>query len=190
MLMIGTQMVGVQMVDPELITHVHEMRLLMHILWKTHRLAHEQQLANYEGGMSHLQAGILRMLFHEENLTPSELSRRFHIDPSTLVPTINTLEEKQLITRGRDPNDRRRMPLTLTERGIEVVKNMPGIDENDPLLIAMRGIGEEKTHLLLKLMCETIHHLPGEQDTEMMQHFKSRLEALGAKEEYLICQQP
>ncbi len=178
------------MVDPVLVTHVHELRVLMHILWKTHTLAQEQQLASYEDGFSLLQVSILRMLFHERDLTPSELSRRFRVDPSTLVPAINTLEEKQLVVRGRDPNDRRRVPLSLTERGIYIVNNLPGIGEDDPLLIAMNGIGKEKARLLLELMCETIHHLPVEPDSEMMQHVKIRLEALGVKEEDLICQQP
>ena len=45
-----------------------------------------------------------------EPLTSSELSRKFQVDPSTLVPTVNGLEKRGLIYRTRDTNDRRRQP--------------------------------------------------------------------------------
>jgi DNA-binding MarR family transcriptional regulator len=133
--------------------------------------------------------GILRMLFHEGQLTSGELSRRFSLDPSTLVPAINTLEEKLLILRGADPNDRRRVPLALTEEGIRIVKNLPNIQEDDPLVIAMRAIGVEKSRHLLELLCEMVHNLPQEQNAELVHNIKIRLNALGVKEEDLICQQ-
>jgi DNA-binding MarR family transcriptional regulator len=186
---VGIQTFGVPMVDDTLMAYVLELRMMMHVLWKIHVMTQEQHLSRFEGGFSLLQVGILRMLFHEGQLTSGELSRRFSLDPSTLVPTINTLEEKLLILRGSDPNDRRRIPLELTEEGIRIVKNLPDIQEDDPLVIAMRAIGVEKSRNLLELLCEMVHSLPQAQSAELLHNIKIRLNALGVKEEDLICQQ-
>jgi ATP-binding cassette subfamily B multidrug efflux pump len=39
---------------------------------------------------------------------------------------------KGFAKRGRDPNDRRRVPLSLTKRGAELVADTPSVNDNDP----------------------------------------------------------
>ena len=62
----------------------------------------------------------LRLLQHTP-FTLRELSDRMLVTPSTLVPVIDKLESEGLLVRGKDPDDRRRTPLELTERAREAV---------------------------------------------------------------------
>src|SRR5690349_13332653 len=90
----------------------------------------EDRLRTMNIGISGLQFGILRTL-SGNNFTLSELSKKFMLDPSTLVPVVDALERKGYIVRGKDLNDRRRIPLSVTEEGIAILNNLPFSPEND-----------------------------------------------------------
>jgi DNA-binding MarR family transcriptional regulator len=127
------------------------------------RMAHRslEDYLNQRGyNLSMLQMGVLYSLHHESQ-TISELSRHFNLDPSTLVPTIDALERKQLLVRGRDPNDRRRVPLSLTEQGISVINEISIVHENDALLIALRHLGTDQSMQLLSLLRSLTQQMPG-----------------------------
>ncbi len=136
------------------------------LMWVLARMAHrslEDHLSQRGYALSMLQMGVLYSLHHESQ-TISELSRHFNLDPSTLVPTIDALERKQLLVRGRDPNDRRRVPLSLTEQGQAVINDISIVHENDTLLIALRHLGSEKTMQLLNLLRSLAQQMPGGKD--------------------------
>jgi DNA-binding MarR family transcriptional regulator len=63
------------------------------------------------------QFQVLGLLRGEGDLTQGELRRRMDIDPSILVTLLNPLEEVGLVSRERDPDDRRRHVVTLTAAG-------------------------------------------------------------------------
>jgi DNA-binding MarR family transcriptional regulator len=176
------------MLDTERIhTHSIELRLLMHVLWKATSQAIDQWLLEHNMDMTRLQLGVLRMLAHHGPNTISELSRNFSIDPSTLVPTVDAMERKGWLARERDPNDRRRIPLHLTEAGKEALHQVPIIHEDDPLTKAIQAVGEEHTTKVIQLLLDLIQHMPdGEQ---LIKDVETRLYAHGAKEHHLICRQ-
>ena len=76
----------------------------------------EQRLEARQAGVSGLQYAVLGRL-RRESVTLSDLSRRLSLAPATLVPVVDALELKGLVERGRDPLDRRRVPLYLTRGG-------------------------------------------------------------------------
>ncbi len=53
------------------------------------------------------------------------LSGRMHLDPSTVTGVVERLHRKGLVARDPDPEDRRRVVLTLTEAGRATVKKAP-----------------------------------------------------------------
>src|SRR6202045_2941693 len=63
------------------------------------------------------QFQLLGLLRDEGDLSQGELRRRMDIDPSILVTLLNPLEEVGLVSRERDPDDRRRHVVTLTPAG-------------------------------------------------------------------------
>ncbi|PJF23565.1 MAG: hypothetical protein CUN56_00280 [Phototrophicales bacterium] len=171
--------------DEKLKTHVFELRVLMSLAWKSAMQHLDQWLAQHEADITRVQLGVMRTIDQEGAHTLSDLSRKWGLDPSTLVPTVDALERKRYITKQRDPQDRRRVLISLTELGKQVVANVPLIPEDDPLFNALKSLGEQDTHQLLTLLCKLVHRMP--QGEQLIEDAQSRLFAHGAKETYLIC---
>jgi DNA-binding MarR family transcriptional regulator len=140
-----------------------EIHMLGAILTKRTIMAIESDQVLVEAGISMSQFGVLRALRRSDR-TISELSRILMVDPSTLVPVVDALEEKGLAVRGKDPHDRRRVPISLTRRGAEIATKQPmkgpfAAQEN-PLLRSVVAMGPERAQLLLTLLREMVSFLP------------------------------
>lgn len=155
-----------------------ELRMLMGMIAKVSKQAFEQHLTSLNIDLSGLQFGIMHTL-EEEPMTISELSRRFSLDPSTLVPTIDALERKGLVNRDRDPNDRRRIPITLTDAGHELLERLPLTSETDPLYVSLQNMGKDAADTLIKLMRELVTNLP--EGDELIQSVNTRFNVFCAK---------
>jgi DNA-binding MarR family transcriptional regulator len=140
-----------------------EIRMLVHVVAKTAMHAQERRLRLVDASLSGLQFGIMRALCHDEQ-TISELSQRFMLDPSTLVPAVDALERKGFVKRGIDPSDRRRVPLSLTERGAQFVADVPFVHADDPVVKSLEALGDEASQQLLTLLRELVLHLPEGED--------------------------
>jgi DNA-binding MarR family transcriptional regulator len=159
-----------------------ETRILTAIVAKTAMRALEQRLDLASAGLSHSQYGIMRALSCQEQ-TISELSHRFMLDPSTLVPAVDALERKGFAKRGRDPNDRRRVPLSLTEAGVRLVTDVPFVDDDDPLVQSLNAMSDEHRQQLLTLLRELVQHLPAGED--ILRRVSSRVQVqVNIEEEY------
>lgn len=60
---------------------------------------------------------VLTFAGGNEPLSQLELSRRLHLDPTIVVGLLDELEERGLVSRTRDPADRRRHRIELTGPG-------------------------------------------------------------------------
>lgn len=167
---ICTQKIGARMI--QLHIQAVELRMLMGLLHKHSHQALQQLFAERNIEISGLQFGILHVLAQEPQ-TISELSRKFLLDPSTLVPTIDALERKGYVARQRDPNDRRRVPVLLTESGREILESAHMMHDDDPLFQCLRALGPQKAEQLLTLMRDMVAHLPEGQD--MLESIVERL---------------
>jgi len=68
-------------------------------------------------GMTVAQAATLEALADSDGLRLGELGRRLGIAPSTLSRNLDRLEDRGLVVRGPDPNDRRALRASLTLAG-------------------------------------------------------------------------
>ena len=140
-----------------------EIHMLGAIVTKRTILAMESDPVLVEAGISMPQFGVLRAL-RRSACTISELSRIMMVDPSSLVPVVDALERKELAVRGRDPSDRRRSPISLTERGAGIAAKhplkSPFAAEDNPLLKSITAMGPERAQLLLSLLREMVSFLP------------------------------
>lgn len=152
-----------------------EIRILASLLARVSSRSIEERFGAQNTAISGLQYGILRSLGHESS-TISELSRTFMLDPSTLVPVIDTLERKGLVVRGKDPNDRRRIPVSLTEHGTHLINSVDVVHEDDVLYRSLDEWGSRKTRILLRLLREVVRRLPDGE--EMLNSVSSRLYSL------------
>ncbi len=122
----------------------------------------EEVLSAHDIPISHLQFGLMMSLRHQAQ-TLSELSRMFGLDPSTLVPTVESLVKKGFIQRSVDPLDRRRSPLSITGDGIRQVETALArlsAPHDDILTAGLQAIGEEHAAQLIALLRQLLVALP------------------------------
>lgn len=77
---------------------------------------HAKRLARF-GGLTPMQLMILRVMEGEGRMTASSLSRRVSLSAATLSGMLERLEERGLLLRQRDEEDRRRQWLSVSEAG-------------------------------------------------------------------------
>lgn len=81
--------------------------------------------------------GVMACLADEGALAQKDVALRLRIDPSDLVKVVDLLEEEGLVTRTRDPHDRRRQLLDLTDAGrITFAERELVLDEANAFLLA------------------------------------------------------
>ncbi|MEO8287894.1 MAG: MarR family transcriptional regulator [Chloroflexota bacterium] len=136
-----------------------EIRVLFAIVTKLAKRELEVSMAQHGVGVSALQYGIMRLLHHKQH-TLTELSNTLLLKPATLVPVIDALERHGYALRKHDPLDRRRVPLTLTEKGVEMITTVPYVNEEDSLMGSLKAMGGEKSAQLLELVRELVLGLP------------------------------
>jgi DNA-binding MarR family transcriptional regulator len=140
-----------------------EIRILNSIVTKLTMRDMEQRINETLPGVSMLQFGLLRMLSREA-MTLSEMSAKMMLTPSTLVPAVDKLEREELVVRGKDPNDRRRTPLQLTDKARAALVIIPPAHPHDAIVQAAHQLGETKTAQLHKLLRELLQHLMPDRD--------------------------
>jgi DNA-binding MarR family transcriptional regulator len=72
------------------------------------------------------ERSALSLLDRGGPMTSSELARHDRVSPQSMGVTVAALEQRGLIARDRDPEDGRRIMLSLTEAGRQVVHSRRG----------------------------------------------------------------
>src|SRR3984893_18408870 len=92
-------------------------------------------------------AGILRLLRMAAGISQQELSAKLQIHPSRLVAILDNLEQRKLVERKPNPQDRRLYSLHLTKDGSEILERIGKVarEHQDALLSTLSG--EERAKL-------------------------------------------
>ncbi|MEV0719441.1 MarR family transcriptional regulator [Asanoa sp. NPDC050611] len=77
----------------------------------------ERIRAERAGFLTLTQTAVLGQLYRHGALTPGEIADRLRAKPQTLTRVFATLQERGLITRTPDPDDRRQALVTITDQG-------------------------------------------------------------------------
>ncbi len=103
----------------------YDIRILSALRRITRAIAiHSRQLAAYNN-VTAPQLICLGAIVENGPITATEISRKIHVSPSTVVGILDRLEDKGWITRERGKEDRRIVFITATQAGIELVKATP-----------------------------------------------------------------
>ena len=86
----------------------------------------EQEMTRQGVDLNFTQFVALKLLGHEEPLTPVELARALHYDPGALTRLLDKLEQRGYLKRVPDPVDRRALRLELTAQGKSLRKRLIG----------------------------------------------------------------
>lgn len=121
----------------------HQGRTVPWMARTLHRLynAQAQKILSKEG-ISIAHWIYLRVLAERGPLNQRELSKRAGIAFQTAVPALDSMEKRGLVKRTRDPGDRRKYDVTLTDDGRQLIERaMPEI--NQLFAAAQAGISPE-----------------------------------------------
>ncbi|MCR9071566.1 MAG: MarR family transcriptional regulator [Alphaproteobacteria bacterium] len=95
-----------------------------HLLRRAHQRATQIFLETFEdAGLTPTQWAALAMLAEEGSASQNALGRMTAMDPATIQGVIRRLEERGLITREPDPDDKRRTKLCLSDDGKTLVRD-------------------------------------------------------------------
>lgn len=86
----------------------------------------EQEMTRQGVDLNFTQFVALKLLGHEEPLTPVELARDLHYNPGALTRLLDKLEQRGYLKRVPDPVDRRALRLELTAQGKSLRKRVIG----------------------------------------------------------------
>jgi DNA-binding MarR family transcriptional regulator len=73
-------------------------------------------------GVNGREAAVLRAVDDTTPLSQGEIARKMDVDRTTMVALIDDLQEKGLVRRRQDPDDRRRNVVELTGTGQETLR--------------------------------------------------------------------
>ena len=86
----------------------------------------EQEMGRQGVDLNFTQFLALKLLGHEEPMTPVELARALHYNPGALTRGLDKLEKRGYLERVPDPDDRRALRLELTAEGKALRKRAIG----------------------------------------------------------------
>jgi DNA-binding MarR family transcriptional regulator len=113
-------------------------------------------------GLQPQHAGALRLLSSAEGLTQRALAERLGMFPSRAVALVDELENRGLVVRDEDPEDRRSYALRLTEKGRRALAEIGQVarEHQEALLAALDSGEREQLARLLRKVAEEQGLLP------------------------------
>lgn len=96
-----------------------------YVLRKVHQRASEifnQTMSDYD--ISPMQFATLVKLHDFTETSQNRLGRLAAMDPATTLGVVTRLKRQDLINQRKDPNDKRRILLSLTPKGVDIVEAM------------------------------------------------------------------
>ena len=106
-----------------------------------------------EAGFSQYHYSVLALLHEQDRETQAEIAEALDLDPSQLVGILDSLEQRGVIARQRDPRDRRRHLVSLTTEGRRQLRT--AIDRLEDQLFAPLDPGDRaRLHAMLLRLAE------------------------------------
>ncbi|WDD95812.1 MarR family transcriptional regulator [Burkholderia sp. FERM BP-3421] len=105
------------------------------------------------------QIGVILLLARGNARTPFELSRKLSYDSGSMTRLLDRLEKKDFISRARSASDRRVIELSLTARGADAARALPGVIAGE-LNAQLTGFSADELSTLTALLQRFIANGP------------------------------
>ncbi len=123
--------------------------------------AKDRSHAAFEGtGLSAFHYAVLALLDEDPRETQAQIADALNYDRSLIVRLLDELEDRELVVRKRDPEDRRRHVVKMTAEGRKMLGELRAIVQGleDDFLSPLDPAEQETLHALLAKL--TVHHDP------------------------------
>lgn len=94
-----------------------------------------------------VQYGILKCLWDESPQTPKQIAKVLDLDGSTITGILDRMEDKGLISRTPNPDDRRTLRVIITDSGLKLRKQIEEVVEESNKYILGRFSKDEQEQL-------------------------------------------
>ncbi len=101
---------------------------------------------------------VLCCLWEEDGLSASGIADKLKQLGATLTGVVDRMEERNLIYRERNPDDRRIVRIWFTDEGERLMKVLPAASV-ETIKKATEGISEIEQEAVLKLLTKIVHNL-------------------------------
>jgi DNA-binding MarR family transcriptional regulator len=135
---------------------------ILHALRRIMRLLdiHSRRLAA-EKDVTSAQLFTMKMLAVDGVDTATEVARRVHLSPSTVVGILDRLEEKKLVERRRNHGDRRVVRISLTSDGSKLIRETQH-PVQDLLAERHNGLSADEERRIADALEALVTHLGGD----------------------------
>lgn len=106
--------------------------------------------------LTYTQYVIMMVFWEKKETTARDLGEQLFLDSGTLTPVLKSLEAKGFITRRRDPDDERKLRVTVTEKGMALREQALEIPEKVSICIPL---DPEEAKTLYTLLYKLLHEL-------------------------------
>ena len=105
-----------------------ETKLNIYTLKKFTKVRHRINRLEYEvinkGGVTVSQYDVLMVLYHNGDLKVGDIMEKTLTTPGNITVVINNLERDGLVKRIRDTEDKRAINISITDKGINIIKKI------------------------------------------------------------------
>lgn len=109
-------------------------------------------------GLTPFHYVVLCCLWEEDGLSASDIADKLKQLGATLTGVVDRMEERKLVSRERNPDDRRIVRIWLTDEGKRLMKVLPTTSV-EASKKATEGISEVEQEAVLKLLNQIVHNL-------------------------------
>src|SRR5258708_100600 len=113
----------------------------------------EKKFAHLKINLSPFQYGVLSMIKQMPS-TLNELAQKLGVKPPSLTDPVDALVKKGYVRRTEDRVDRRKIHLTVTNKGQLIIKKIFQDQPSDSLNIAFHKLSKPKQTQLINLLQE------------------------------------
>lgn len=110
-------------------------------------------------GITYTQYTVLLVLWEEDELPVTEITRRLHLDTNTVTPLIKRMEAAKLVRRRKSKADARQTIVSLTERGKAMEQEATQIPGCMIEMFARKGIDAAAVAQIFPLLDDMIEKL-------------------------------
>ncbi len=106
---------------------------------------------------------LISLRHHADGMTAGDLAEAAHVSTARIATLLNGLEERGLVTRAKDDEDRRRTVVTITEAGTEAVSKLSA-RRTAHVVAILRELGADDARELVRIagrLAEIAPNVPG-----------------------------